>query len=120
MVVLTDTEFQMDVMCRVAVSGYIETGLEGVVYIQSGDVSTAQYIPLYSDGIASRWPENFRRHLSYKIMEDGQRSYFIVTHCEEGMNMIAIEREEAAKIVQRNNALRLMSERPPAGKTENE
>ena len=105
---LTFTEFQLDIMCRVAVSGFIETGLLGVVFIsKADDFTTAQYVPVLTDSLASKWPEDFRQRLSADLMQDKMKSYFIIVQHPHGMNVTAIPREMAEEIVMRNNAIRI-------------
>lgn len=99
------SDFQTDVVCRVAVCGYLESGLDGAVFVQQGAAGGAvKYIPLRTDHPDTKaWPEMLRRRLSYEIVKDEQKHFFLVWRDQASgdYHMGAILRSAAEEVVQR-------------------
>lgn len=101
--------FEMDAVCRVAVCGYLESGLDGVVFVkEAAKGGSVMYIPLRTENEeAKAWPEMLRRRLSYEITKDNGEHFFIVWRdaATRDYHMAAILRSAAEAVVQRGGSL---------------
>ena len=110
-----EADFQIDVVARVAICGWIETGIEGVVYLTAGERATARYVPVLTESVASQWPPEMRLRISAMIIDDQQQHFFIVSREADEYKLSAIRRDTAEQIVVKSNLARLAKRVPQSG-----
>ena len=89
--------FETDAVARVGWSGWIETGLDGVVYIYKGEV---RYVPILdANSVAASWPSQFRQRLTHELIEDKQMHFIIVHRLEDSFDVVKIRRDDAERII---------------------
>ena len=100
---------RLDMLSRVALCGYLESGLPGVVYARynARGAHTVSYVPLMSDSVGDEWPAELRARLSHDILADlqlpeAERHFFVVSRTDERFDVGSIPRAVAEAVVQRD------------------
>lgn len=89
--------FEADTVARVGWSGWIESGIDGVVYVEDMHV---RYVPIMaSSGVATSWPAQMRERLSHELIQDKQTHFFIVCKTETSFDICKLRRDDAERIL---------------------
>ena len=105
---MQESEFHVDAVARVALSGWLESGIDGVVFWDQrpGHAGSMQWVPLMTQSVASQWPPALRQRLSHDVLLDRQEHFFIVHCVDEEYRVRKLARDEAERIVIANRLAR--------------
>lgn len=70
---LSQVDFELDVVARVGWAGFVSSNMDGVVFVDNTlSVSSASWVPICTESVASNWPEGLRLRLSGDVIQDKQ------------------------------------------------
>ena len=109
---MNENEELLDLIARVGITGYLQTGVLGVVHVcdKAGETSVVQYVPVRSTQIRRTWPPQLRERLSHDLLADNREHIFMVFQSDEDFHVQKMpralaERQIMARASQHKKAL---------------